>query len=113
MSIKESDEPIPGLFLNQFENQDKEDGKDPKNKKKKAKKVDWLDLIIVSKDSSLFVIKNFCYVLLCLISSYFYGWLAAFGIPDDKQSHDEMFSVMMFFEIFFILSILFNFFVEL
>ena len=39
----------------------------------------WTQMIIVSKSSSLYLIQNFVYVLLCLLSSFIYMWFASFG----------------------------------
>lgn len=49
--------------------------------------------------------------MLCLISSYFYGWLAAFGTPDPIKDPIE-YGCQIGFELFFFISLIFNFFIE-
>lgn len=68
--------------------------------------------MIVRKDGTIYIVQNFCYVLLCLCSSYIYVGFAAFGSPE-LDSDPGMYATEVFMEIFFVVSLLFNFLVEL
>lgn len=77
--------------------------------KKKKKEIDWQEFIVISKKSRLYIFWRIGFVLSCLISSYQFTWFAVFGPPaKDSFSAD----LSMFFEGYFVFSIIFNFLLE-
>lgn len=65
--------------------------KDLENKNKKSHQssffdnIDFLDLIILDHDCQLVQIWYFLFLVSCLTSGYFYGWIALFGIEEDDR----------------------------
>lgn len=77
--------------------------------RKRKKEINWQDFVVISKKSKLYIFWKIGFVLSCLISSYQFTWFAVFGhaIPGTLS-----YRLMMFFEVYFIISIVFNFFLE-
>lgn len=60
--------------------------------------LDFMDLIIFRKDGNFVSIFHLIVVMCQIISGYFYGWLALFGLNDvDKLE----FALTIFFELTF------------
>ena len=66
-------------------------------------------MLVVSKKGYAFAIHNFIYVMCCFTSQYLYATYVCFGEP---VSMSASYWVMISFESFFFLNIIFTFFVE-
>ena len=77
--------------------------------KRKKREIDWIDFIVISKKSRLYIVWRIGFVISCLISSYQFTWFAVFGHPEDNTFSKKLSN---FFEFYFILSIFFNFIIE-
>ena len=71
--------------------------------------MSFSELIIIRENNKLYGLWKLLDVLCCLISSYFYAYMAAF---QDPKRGDSLFILMVFFETVFAISIMLKFLVE-
>ena len=79
------------------------------NLDEKLDKINLLDFVIISEENKIYKMWKFLDVMACLISSYYYAYMAAFQNP---MVGEPLFNVMLFFETIFFISMVLNFFVE-
>lgn len=71
--------------------------------------IDFLDLIVLKHDCWLVQVWHMLYIICCLTSGYYYGWLALFGTDFDNP---RQFAAILIFECIFTVQILINFLTE-
>ena len=84
------------------------DDEDPNNVKHKISRS-CQDYIIIRLNNPVFIMYNFLIILACIVSSFMYCYLAAFGVPDHGSG---MWWIDIMFEAIFGFDILVNFCLE-
>ena len=73
--------------------------------------IDIWQLVILDKNSLFCLMWNFLEVISCIISTYMYGYMAAFGMYNSDMTENHDLRVMdIFFFVVFTISIIMNFF---
>ena len=65
-------------------------------------------MIILSESGTFMVVWNSINIILCIVSSYTFIWLAAFEKESEKEQNHSS-TMNMFYEIFFFVSMIFRF----
>jgi hypothetical protein len=76
---------------------------------KYVKNKTFMERIVIDENNRYYLAWKIIVIFLCVISSYFYAYMAAFRAPEPGE---DFFSVMLFFEISFFIDICLKFLVS-